>query len=264
MSVDEKLFVSPSDLFGSIDSEGEEEEVIIKYDEYVRTNSMQDGVKNLKLALVSRHHSLWAEFVYNASRVLADYIDQSIIPCQGKNCLELGAGAGLPGLMAALNGCSISVITDYGTEVDRSLITAIDINITEIQKHLPEGSELFGLPYVWGYPVGSLCSPLGGRKFDIIFLADLIFNRSEHKKLLWTVKECLKPMDGVAWVSFSHHDPQKKILDLNFFTLAESEEFGFTVMKFSEQVRQSYPFVEQDGLDDQRGIVYIYTLKLEQ
>lgn len=29
-------------------------------------------------------------------------------------------------------------------------------------------------------------------KFDVIILADLIFNRSEHQKLLWTVKQCLK------------------------------------------------------------------------
>jgi hypothetical protein len=64
-------------------------------------------------------------------------------------------------------------------------------------------------------------------------------------------------------VTFSHHDPQKRELDLNFFTLAESEEFGFIVEKIDEEVRQSYPFVEQDGMDEQRGVVYVYTLRLK-
>lgn len=41
-----------------------------------------------------KHHSLWAEYVYNAARVLADMIDKNDqIKCQGKKCLELGAGA---------------------------------------------------------------------------------------------------------------------------------------------------------------------------
>jgi hypothetical protein len=30
-------------------------------------------------------------------------------------------------------------------------------------------------------------------------------------------KQCLKK-DGTCYVTFSHHDPQKKNLDLNFFT----------------------------------------------
>ena len=47
-------------------------------------------MSKLKLALVSQHHSLWAEYVYNAARVIADLIDKDIIPCKQKKCLELG------------------------------------------------------------------------------------------------------------------------------------------------------------------------------
>ena len=64
------------------------------------------------------------------------------------------------------------------------------------------------------------------------------------------------------WVTFSHHDPQKKQLDLNFFTLAR-EEFGFSVTARGEQKRKSYPFTEGDGLDDERGYVYIVTLTFD-
>lgn len=75
--------------------------IVIKLDKYERLQMDKDSRSNLssiQLALVSKHHSLWAEYVYNASRILADYIDNGSISVQGKKCLELGAGAGLPGI----------------------------------------------------------------------------------------------------------------------------------------------------------------------
>jgi predicted nicotinamide N-methyase len=76
------------------------------------------------------------------------------------------------------------------------------------------------------------------------------------------VRETLAPNGGVAWVTFSHHDPHKAEKDLNFFALAESAEFGFRVVKMEAEARQSYPFVERDGMDEERGVVYVYTLTL--
>eukprot|EP01035_Chromulina_nebulosa_P019520 gene19520-25417_t len=32
-------------------------------------------------------------------------------------------------------------------------------------------------------------------------------------------------------------------------------------VKIAEIIKPCYPFIENDGLDDQRGVVYIYTLK---
>jgi nicotinamide N-methyltransferase len=95
--------------------------------------------------------------------------------------------------------------------------------------------------------------------FDVILMADLLFNRSEHSKLLWTIQQCLKK-DGTCYITFSHHDPQKKNLDLNFFTLAAGPEFDFKVKYIGQERRPSYPFVELDGMDEDRGIVYYYTL----
>ena len=260
-------------LFGR-EEDTVDEQIIIKYDEYHRIFGQFEGKDRsqpevLQLALVKKHHSLWAEFVYNAARVVSDKIDQSIITCSGRTCLELGAGAGLPGLLASLNGATVSVISDYGTEADKSLLRAIELNIASVVEVVKSshGNELVMacVPYVWGNCVDPLILPLqhlgSSRKFDVIILADLIFNRSEHRKLLWTVQQCLEPNDGIAWVSFSHHDPHKKHLDLNFFTLAV-EEFGLIVESVCEESRKAYPFVEEDGRDDARGMVYLYTLRL--
>ena len=161
-----------------------------------------------------RHHSLWAEFVYNAARVIADIFDSKQIECKSKNCLELGlytyiyiyieiwiihvkhkitigAGAGLPSLIAALNGAKSVVITDYGTSSDRSLITAIDMNVEMIKSFISDSVNIIGIPYIWGYDTSILSEPIEGGKFDLVIMADCIFNRSEHRKLLKTLSESI-------------------------------------------------------------------------
>lgn len=72
--------------------------------------------------------------------------------------------------------------------------------------------------YIWGQDLTPIRAPLLASPsyaradvpvgFDVIILADLLFNRSEHDSLLWTCRECLSP-DGVVLVAFGHHDPQK-------------------------------------------------------
>ena len=203
------------------------------------------------------------------------------------------------GLICALNGARTSVISDYGHDDDLSLIYAIDMNIKSISQYVPFDTlaNMFGVGYIWGSPVNILLNPkdcyqkcptteinttdfsayktskLNARildsshaikddsaeLFDIIFMADLLFNRSEHRKLLWTIKHCLK-RTGICYITFSHHDPQKRLLDLNFFTLAVEPEYGFEVAFIRQESRPSYPFVEADGMDEMRGIVYMYTL----
>jgi len=82
----------------------EEDPITLKYDTYLRTRGKsssssipateasqeEEEDQLLRLALVSQHHSLWAEYVYNAARVLADRIDDGRIDCRRMRCLELG------------------------------------------------------------------------------------------------------------------------------------------------------------------------------
>lgn len=105
--------------------------------------------------------------------------------------------------------------TDYASTVDRVLVDAIQLNVDRLQAqgHAAPGV-LHALGYVWGQDVGPLLAPLRGeesgegeerKKYDVIFCADLIFNRSEHAKLLKTCAECLDPARGQVIVSYSHH-----------------------------------------------------------
>ena len=243
---DEVLFVSP---------------FTIKNDYYSRTNLSDirhvGQPQQLTVSLVKKHHSLWGEYVYNAARVLADKMDSGEILVKDKRVLELGAGAGLPGLVAALNGASHSLITDYK---DEDLIRVINLNVDSLAP-FTQTCKTVGAGSTFGDNVEILTSIVGGHKFDVVLCADLIFNRSEHGKLLGSIRDCLVPVTGECFVSFSHHDPKKSNLDLNFFELAQSE-YDFSITKVGEETRPTYPFRMNDGLDESRGVINLYLLKL--
>ena len=248
-------------MFGDPDEGLQKNSTVIKWDTYDRTVR---GTKagTLELALVQKHHSLWGEFIYNAARVLADLTDSGVLDVEGKSVVELGAGAGLPAIVAALNGASSVAITDYGRDHDRGLVEAIDKNIEILCREEPElacvkNKQIKGFPYVWGNDVDDILTVNGknSEKFDVVIMADCIFNRSVHKQLVDSMTMLMTEDTGVCYCSFSHHDPQKTELDLVFLTLCE--EAGYKVEHIHKEQRRSYPFFEEDGMDEDRGWVYV-------
>lgn len=66
--------------------------------------------------------------------MLADLFDRDAAgTCEGRSVLELGAGAGLPSLICALNGASTVVISDYQNphSEDSVLVRAIEVSTEE-------------------------------------------------------------------------------------------------------------------------------------
>lgn len=182
-------------LFGD-PSEDEHEETFQEY-------KLLSG-QTIHLKLIGEH-SLWAHKLWNAAKVLADKICKKEIDVNGKRVLELGAGASLPSITAALSGASYVLCTDY-PETD--ILQNMAHNITK--NGVGDTVEVKGL--LWSE------EDTLHQKFDLIFMADLIFNHREHGALVAMIKHYLMD-DGVCHVLYSHHVPTRRDRDLRFFSV---------------------------------------------
>jgi nicotinamide N-methyltransferase len=89
--------------------------------------------------------------------------------------------------------------------------------------------------------------PEGEEGFNVLILADLLFNHSEHGKLVRTVELTLKKTkDAKAYVFFTPYRPWLLEKDLAFFELAR--EKGFVVEKTFEKVMDKVMFEEDPGV----------------
>jgi nicotinamide N-methyltransferase len=87
----------------------------------------------------------------------------------------------------------------------------------------------------------------GSSGFDVLILADLLFNHSEHAKLIKTVQLTLKKSPASrAYVFFTPYRPWLLDKDLAFFGLAR--DAGFTVTKLFEKLMDKVMFEEDAGV----------------
>ncbi|KAJ1961600.1 Protein N-terminal and lysine N-methyltransferase efm7, partial [Dimargaris xerosporica] len=215
-------------------------------------------------------HPLWGHILWNAAKHFTHYFDARKALVQDKAVLELGAGAALPSIVAALNGARKVVVTDYP---DVDLLGNIEYNLSQsLPTQVKQGTvQLAG--YIWGHdptPLLQHVAPPGtnatnvlsmSAKFDVIILCDLIFNHSQHRNMLQSCQQCLTtdPANpGRVFVFFTHHRPHLAHCDMAFFDLAR-DEFGFRVEHIlSDQLE---PMFAQDPGDPMvRATVHGYQL----
>ncbi|KAK3722516.1 Protein N-terminal and lysine N-methyltransferase efm7 [Vermiconidia calcicola] len=203
---------------------------------------------------------LWGHLLWNAGRTVADYLERNASNLiKAETVLELGAGAGLPSLICAINGARQVVVTDY-PEAD--LIDNLRHNIATCHQ-LSSPSNICAEGYLWGAPVSDLTSHLPATEqsqgFDLLILADLLFNHSEHSKLISTVQQTLKRSpNSQALVFFTPYRPWLLQKDLAFFDLAR--ESGFIVEQIFEHVLEKVMFEEDPGDEVLRRTVFGYKI----
>jgi nicotinamide N-methyltransferase len=101
---------------------------------------------------------------------------------------------------------------------------------------------------LWGNPTDVLTQHIPHASgFDVLILADLLFNHSEHAKLIKTVRLTLtKSSTARAYVFFTPYRPWLLEKDLAFFNLAQQS--GFVVTKMFEKVMEKVMFEEDPGV----------------
>ncbi|EON64097.1 hypothetical protein W97_03327 [Coniosporium apollinis CBS 100218] len=223
------------------------------------------------------HSPLWGHHLWHAATTLSTYLETlpnspstTTHPLTNKSILELGAGAGLPSLVAALHGASPVVITDYP---DADLIANLRHNIAATAARIPAGGKAVAEGYLWGADPSPLLAHLdaaarkegeevepGSRGFDVLVLADLLFNHSEHGKLVKTVQATLRRTgDARALVFFTPHRPWLLEKDVDFFRLAA--EGGLVVEKVGEWVMERVMFEGDRGDELLRRTVFGYEMR---
>ncbi|MCJ1306828.1 nicotinamide n-methyltransferase, partial [Agyrium rufum] len=146
------------------------------------------------------------------------------------------------------------LITDYP---DTDLLENLKWNVEHCCENTTTPAENVSVQgYVWGASLPASMSP----GFDLVILADLIFNHSEQEKLIATVRQTLRrKKDATALVFYTPHRPWLMEKDLAFFELARSE--GFVVEKLLEEVMEKAMFDNDRGDEITRRTVFGYAFR---
>ncbi|TVY25018.1 Protein N-terminal and lysine N-methyltransferase [Lachnellula hyalina] len=221
------------------------------------THSLSSG-RVLSLRLVG-HNPLWGHHLWQAGRIISTYLETHPSLIASTTVLELGAGAGLPSLVCAVLGARKVVVTDYP---DPDLVANLWSNIESaaLDGNGNDGSDeknIVAEGYCWGADPAPLLShlPPSAGGFDILILADLLFNHSEHAKLVSTITSTLaRREDSKALVFFTPYRPWLYEKDMAFFDLVR--EAGFAVEKVLEEKMEKVMFEGDPGDEELRRTVF--------
>lgn len=209
---------------------------------------------------VAEDRSLFSHFLWNASLMLADLIEAGTLglkagddttgagagttevgkevkvpdlkefDIKGKSTIEMGAGTGLPSLMAAMLGAKRVLVTDYpAAVVIENLRKNVELNLKD-----HKGPEVA----VEGHGWGGLSTPLARENkgaFDRVLCADCLWMPEQHenlrKSIAWFLKE--DDPDARAWVVGGFHSGRAKMR--GFFDEEKLREVGLEVERLWER-----------------------------
>lgn len=208
----------------------------------------------VKVRLVGKS-PLWGHLLWNAGIVTAEYLDSHPEIVENRAVLELGAAAALPSLICSLTANN-TVITDYP---DPELIQNIECNVKHLQESVSFHLKVIVSGYIWGNDTSELLDLNGGHKYDFIILSDLIFNHTEHRKLIKCCSELLTD-DGKLFVVFTPHRPKLYHKDLEFFETAK-EMAGFKSTQIINKKCLEPMFEEEEETKELRSMVFGYIVE---
>ena len=161
--------------------------------------------------------------------------------------------------MAAILGARKVVVTDYP---DAELIENLEHNMYKCALLKQPVTNITAEGYLWGSPAKSVLSHLSApsQRFDVLLLADLLFNHSCHGALVTTVLDTLaRTPEARALVFFTPYRPWLLEKDMAFFDLCK--ERGFEVQKVVEGVMEKVMFEDDRGNEMLRRTVFGFEVR---
>ena len=150
---------------------------------------------------------------------------------------------------------------EYNIEQCRALYpfsSTITIEVNYVQRRSTK-AELHNQGYLWGAPLPTNMLA----KFDLLILADVVFNHTEHVKLVSSIHLMLRrKSNSRVLVFFTPYRPWLLEKDLEFFNFAK--EGGFIVEKVLETVMEKAMFVDDRGDELLRRTVFGYELQWQE
>jgi nicotinamide N-methyltransferase len=148
---------------------------------------------------------LFAHRQWRAGILLANALAQGHINVHGKRVIELGAGTGLPGIVAALSNTQRTVITDYDAP---HIVTRLRENVwANLPPHMKENRSVGVHGFSWGTdPEDVLYDPStrSNARFDAVLCADVMWDAFSHDSLMRSIKAVLAPGGTVYVVAGLH------------------------------------------------------------
>ncbi|GAA5975286.1 hypothetical protein JCM11641_005920 [Rhodosporidiobolus odoratus] len=136
-------------------------------------------------------NSLFAHHVWSASLRLADALAERRLRVEGEDVLELGAGAGIAGLMAARMGAKKVIISDYD---DPALVANLKGNIKLAFPDSPDiQARLQAIGHSWAEEesLQALLLANSDSPFSHILLADTLWSPTFYSPLLLSLTRLL-------------------------------------------------------------------------
>jgi len=232
--------------------------------------------------------TLFAHRVWSGSKLLSTYLaENSDTLVRNKRTVELGAGTGLPSLVALSNGSAFSLITDYP---DESVLSSIRETVGLNWDICRTSSRVNVVGHEWGGDVTFLLAGAAERSelcvlsnendgndeglpasplllddkqqqqqygvmdrdpfyFDTCILSECLWMHSTHEALAKSIDRLLHPQRGVAIVTYAHHIPGKEKEDDSFFEICKSEKFGGFVTDHVCTQQMSYMWDSSKTID---------------
>jgi nicotinamide N-methyltransferase len=193
---------------------------------------------------------LFSHFLWNAGLQLAEFIeeDSENWPVKDEIVLELGAGTGLAGMIAALMQAKKVVVSDYpAKEVIDNIRKNVESNIEARRKEKGAGiAEVVIEGHEWGV-LDDAFSVQGKEGFGKILVADCLWMPWQHGNLLKSIRHFIA-QDGRAWVVAGFHTGREKMR--GFYEEAALGEAGLEIERIWERNAEG---VDREWVTD-RGI----------